>query len=107
MPASNVPLVDPMRARSEGTMSHEGPAATAGWNKAPISHSILARRRRVVVAATIGNTLEWYDFLVYGLLALTIAKLFFPTGAELGSLLLSMATFGIGLMMRPVGAVVL
>jgi MHS family proline/betaine transporter-like MFS transporter len=37
-------------------------------------------RRRVVVAATIGNTLEWYDFLVYGFLAVTIAKLFFPTG---------------------------
>jgi hypothetical protein len=31
-------------------------------------------RRRVVVAATIGNTLEWYDFLIYGFLAVTIAQ---------------------------------
>jgi MFS transporter, MHS family, proline/betaine transporter len=66
-----------------------------------------AKRRRVVLAATIGNTLEWYDFLVYGLLALTIAKLFLPTGSERSSLLLSMATFGVGLVMRPVGAIVL
>ena len=37
-------------------------------------------RRRVVLAATIGNVLEWYDFIVYGFLSTTIARLFFqPT----------------------------
>ena len=69
--------------------------------------SSLNDARRVVIAAAIGNTLEWYDFLVYGLLALTIAKLFFPVGSELTSLLLSFATFGVGLVMRPIGALVL
>jgi MHS family proline/betaine transporter-like MFS transporter len=88
-------------------MSHNRLSATAGWNEAPISSSISAKRLRIVLAATIGNTLEWYDFLVYGLLAVTIAKLFFPAGSELTSLLLSMATFGVGVVMRPVGAVVL
>ena len=34
--------------------------------------------RRVVVAATIGNVLEWFDFLVYGYFAVTIAEVFFP-----------------------------
>src|SRR5438445_5637922 len=63
--------------------------------------------RRVVLAATIGNTLEWYDFLVYGFLSVTIGRLFFPTGSELSSLLLSVATFGVGFVMRPIGAVVL
>jgi MHS family proline/betaine transporter-like MFS transporter len=63
--------------------------------------------RRVVLAATIGNTLEWYDFLVYGFLSLTIGKVFFPTGSELSSLLFSVATFGVGFVMRPIGAVVL
>lgn len=63
--------------------------------------------RRVALAATIGNILEWYDFLVYGFLSLTIAKLFFPAGTELGSLLLALATFGAGLVMRPIGALVL
>jgi MHS family proline/betaine transporter-like MFS transporter len=88
-------------------MSHSNPDASAEPIEPLTSESISAQRRRVVLAATIGNTLEWYDFLVYGLLALTIAKLFFPTGSELTSLLLSMATFGVGLVMRPVGAIVL
>ena len=66
-----------------------------------------AKRRRVVLAATIGNVLDWYDFLIYGFLAVTIAKLFFPTESELASLLLSVATFGVGAVVRPVGALVL
>jgi MFS transporter, MHS family, proline/betaine transporter len=69
--------------------------------------SSAAKRRRVVLAATIGNTLDWYDFLIYGFLAATIAKLFFPTESELASLLLSVATFGVGAVVRPVGALVL
>jgi MHS family proline/betaine transporter-like MFS transporter len=73
----------------------------------PTAVSIGAQGRRVLVAATIGNMLEWYDFLVFSLLTLTIAKLFFPASSELGSLLLSLATFGVGFVMRPVGAVVL
>jgi MHS family proline/betaine transporter-like MFS transporter len=64
-------------------------------------------RRRIVVAATIGNTLEWYDFLVYGFLSVTIGKVFFPTESEFTSLLLSVATFGVGFVTRPIGAVVL
>jgi MHS family proline/betaine transporter-like MFS transporter len=34
----------------------------------------------VILAATIGNVLEWFDFLVYGFFAVTIAEVFFPTG---------------------------
>jgi MFS transporter, MHS family, proline/betaine transporter len=64
-------------------------------------------RQRVVLAATIGNTLEWYDFLIYGFLAVTIAKLFFPTVDELTSLLLSVGTFGAAAVVRPVAGVVL
>jgi MFS transporter, MHS family, proline/betaine transporter len=105
--ASVAHLVRPMRARSEAPMSHSALSANAELIAAPIAESISAKRRRIVLAATIGNTLEWYDFLVYGLLAVTIAKLFFPTGSELSSLLLSMATLGVGLVMRPVGAIVL
>src|SRR5882757_9300759 len=66
-----------------------------------------ARRRHIIIAATIGNLLEWYDFFAYGVLAITMAKLFFPTGSELTSLLLSLATYGGGVAMRPVGAIVL
>lgn len=89
-------------------MSHTKTATNTGLIETPAASEVAsAKRRRVVVAATIGNVLEWYDFLVYGLLAMTIAKLFFPAGSELTSLLLSLATFGAGWVMRPVGAVVL
>ena len=64
-------------------------------------------RRRAMMAAVIGNTLEWYDFVVYAFLAGTIAKLFFPAGNETASLLLTLATFGVGFVMRPVGAILL
>lgn len=63
--------------------------------------------RRAVIAAIVGNTLEWYDFAVYGFFALTLAKLFFPAGDPTVSLLLTVATFGVGFIMRPIGALVL
>ena len=60
-----------------------------------------------IVAAVIGNALEWYDFVVYGFLTVIIARLFFPAQNEYASLLLTMATFGVGFFMRPVGGIVL
>jgi MFS transporter, MHS family, proline/betaine transporter len=66
-----------------------------------------ARRRRAVAAASIGNALEWFDFVIYGYFAATIAKLFFPSSSEGESLLIAFATFGITFFVRPVGAVFL
>jgi len=63
--------------------------------------------RRAAIGATIGNIMEWYDFAVYGFFSITIAKLFFPTGNELTSILLTVGTFGVGFFMRPVGAIIL
>ena len=40
------------------------------------------RQRRAVMAAAIGNAVEWYDFVIYAFLSQTIAKLFFPSGDE-------------------------
>ena len=73
----------------------------------PSSDVFDVKRRRLVIAATIGNLLEWYDFFTYGILAITIARLFFPTRSEVTSLLLALATYGGGLAMRPLGAIVL
>src|SRR6201987_594582 len=67
----------------------------------------MSSRRRAMMAAVIGNTLEWYDFIVYVFLAGTIAKLFCPASSETASLLLTLATFGVGFVMRPLGAIVL
>jgi len=66
-----------------------------------------ARRVRAVAAASIGNALEWFDFIIYGFFAITMAKLFFPTGNETVSLLLALATFGVPFFIRPLGAIVI
>src|SRR5215470_17735350 len=60
----------------------------------------------VIVAATIGNVLEWFDFLVYGFFAVTIAEVFFPTGNPTVSLLVTFGTFGLSYLIRPLGAMV-
>jgi MHS family proline/betaine transporter-like MFS transporter len=62
---------------------------------------------RDVVAANIGTFFEWFDLLVYAMFAITISRLFFPSGDEQTALLLSLMTFASSFLIRPVGAVVL
>jgi MFS transporter, MHS family, proline/betaine transporter len=62
---------------------------------------------RVIVAASIGNAMEWFDFLVYGYFAVTISKVFFPNANETASLLAALGTFGAAYVMRPIGAIVI
>src|SRR5450830_1490759 len=62
---------------------------------------------RAVISSSIGNALEWFDVLIYGAFAVIIAKLFFPTGNDTISLLVTFATFGVSFFMRPLGAVIL
>src|ERR1041384_1944982 len=59
---------------------------------------------RVISAATIGNVLEWFDFLVYGYFAVTIAEVFFPTHDPAVSLLVTFGAFGLSYLVRPLGA---
>src|SRR6516164_10175899 len=66
-----------------------------------------APRARQIVAAVIGNALEWYDFIIFGNLTIVISRLFFPAESQYASLLLTTATFGVGFFMRPVGGIVL
>ena len=61
--------------------------------------------RRVIVAATIGNVLEWFDFLVYGFFAVTIAEVFFPASDPTVSLLVTFGAFGLAYVVRPLGAI--
>jgi MFS family permease len=62
---------------------------------------------RSIVRVSSGNFLEMYDFMVFGYYAPAIGRAFFPTGNEFASLMLSLMTFGVGFLMRPLGAVVL
>lgn len=63
--------------------------------------------RKVVVAAVIGNLLEFYDFTVYSFLALTIGKLFFPATNDVNSLLAAFGVFAVSYVMRPLGGFVI
>lgn len=60
-----------------------------------------------VVRVSSGNFLEMYDFMVFGYYASAIGKAFFPSGNPFVSLMLSLMTFGVGFLMRPIGAIVL
>jgi MHS family citrate/tricarballylate:H+ symporter-like MFS transporter len=58
-----------------------------------------------VAAVAAGNALEFYDFLTYGFFAPQIGRAFFPSKDHTTELLVALATFGVGFLMRPVGAV--
>ena len=60
--------------------------------------------RKVAVAACFGTFLEWYDFLTFATLAVVFAPLFFPSSNPMTGLLASLATFGVGMVVRPIGA---
>ncbi|WP_438301547.1 MFS transporter [Pseudomonas sp. NMS19W] len=75
-------------------------AASAPATRKPIG-------ARAIAAITIGSGLEFYDFSVYSFFATLIGRQFFPVESTLGQLLLSLATFGVGFGMRPIGGIVL
>jgi MHS family proline/betaine transporter-like MFS transporter len=66
-----------------------------------------AELRRIITAIVIGNGFVAYDFTVYSFSAVIIGKLFFPSDNPVASLLLSLATFGAGFVMRPLGALMI
>src|SRR3954466_6472470 len=66
-----------------------------------------AKLGRVVVASAVGTALEWYDFFVYGYAgSLIFDRLFFPKFDPLVGTLLVFASFGIGIVARPVGGLI-
>src|SRR5258708_32181926 len=61
---------------------------------------------RVIIAASVGSALEWYDFFLYGTAAaLVFGELFFPKSDPLVGTLLSFLTFGVGFVVRPLGGI--
>jgi MFS family permease len=71
-----------------------------------VSEASPAQLRRVIFASSLGTLFEWYDFYLYGTLAVFFGELFFPKGNERAALLASLATFGAGFGVRPLGALV-
>src|ERR1700729_1218337 len=66
-----------------------------------------AQLRKAVIASTIGTTIEWYDFFLYGTAAgLVFGKLYFPNSDPLSATLLAFGTYFIGFVGRPIGAAI-
>src|SRR5436189_66994 len=66
----------------------------------------LKELRRVVVAASVGNIIEWYDFYIFGSLAAILAVKFFEKGHPVAAFLSTVAIFSVGFLIRPLGAFV-
>jgi MFS transporter, MHS family, proline/betaine transporter len=64
-------------------------------------------RRRNRLFTTSGVVIEWYDFMVYGLLATTLQQVFYPTGNATTGLILTFVTFAVGYLARPIGGLVI
>ncbi|MFQ3666090.1 MAG: MFS transporter, partial [Sphingomonadaceae bacterium] len=72
---------------------------------AAVDRPIDPKRDRLVIAASaMGTVFEWYDFFLYGILAALIGRLFFPADNPTAALLASLAAFGAGFAVRPLGA---
>src|SRR5712672_3705565 len=71
-----------------------------------IADSTGRSRLRVILAASIGSALEWYDFFLYGTAAaLVFGELFFPKSDPVVGTLLAFLTFGVGFVVRPLGGI--
>ena len=72
----------------------------------PATHAARSATR-LIVAASLGNALEFYEILVYGYFAITVSKVFFPAADPAVSILVTLGTVGISYLSRPVGAIFL
>jgi MFS family permease len=86
-------------------MAQAEQAGRLGESSRPVQ---LGRRemRKVILGASLGTAFEWYDFFAYAFLAVFFSVAFFPRGNPTSALLLSLATFGAGFVVRPLGALV-
>src|ERR1700693_898290 len=76
-------------------------------NEHSAGNALTAFGSRAILAATIGNMLEFYDFITYSFFAIQIGHTFFPSHSQFASLMLSLATFGAGFVTRPIGGIVI
>lgn len=84
-------------APSKGSQAQNSPA---------LRRSNAKERSIVIFASSAGTVFEWYDFYLYGTLAVFFGSLFFPKGNDTAAFLASLATFGAGFAVRPFGALV-
>jgi MFS transporter, MHS family, proline/betaine transporter len=106
--AANITL-DNFKLRAaplRGSRSGECLGMTTATIKQDTPHSA-GSAIKLIVAASLGNALEFYEILVYGYFAVVIAKVFFPAADPAVSLLVTYGSFGISFLARPIGAIFL
>src|ERR1700744_3566769 len=81
--------------------------ATPEQGQGPQQAHGVGEATRLIIAASLGNALEFYEILVYGYFAVVISKVFFPATDDAVSLLVTLGTFGISFLARPFGAIFL
>ena len=84
----------------------ESPDSEPEVNEEKLATEFQAHHKRLIIAGTVGNVLEWYDFAVYGFFAHEIGRAFFPSTDSVTSLIAAFGAFAAGFLMRPFGAVV-
>jgi len=82
-------------------------SAASGAAVAPLHDRMTAAGWRIVLLASLGGTLEFYDFVIFGIFAKDIADAIFPSTSPIVSLMASFAAFATGYLARPVGGIVL
>ncbi|MFN6548332.1 MFS transporter [Mycolicibacterium nivoides] len=85
-----------MRTPTSGDSGVDGFAATVPSGKIG----------KIIAASSVGTLIEWYDFYIYGSLAVVFSGMFFPSGNSTAALLVTIAAFGTGFVIRPLGAIV-
>jgi MFS family permease len=79
--------------------SHGSPRTNADQ-----SVSVSGNPWQVIAASAVGTMIEWYDFYIFGSLAVTISPLFYPEGNNTLALIAYLSTFAVGFVVRPFGA---
>ncbi|MFG2158650.1 glycine betaine/L-proline transporter ProP [Streptomyces olivaceus] len=85
---------------------HPSANRSAPHGSAPPTGTDPALVRRAVKAAALGNAMEWFDFGVYSYIAVTLGKVFFPSGSPTAQLLSTFGAFAAAFLVRPLGGVV-
>ena len=79
-------------------------ANTGSIKGKPAAHGFAPEEKKVIFASSLGTVFEWYDFYLYATLAPFFAALFFPRGNDTAALLSAFATYALGFLVRPFGA---
>src|SRR5262245_47579244 len=100
----------PIATHKEGRTSLRGPIRLNAQRKAERGETNMAGPqipkdfRRVIIAAAVGNVIEWYDFYIFGSLAAILSVKFFEQSNPVAALLSTIALFTAGFLIRPLGA---